>query len=150
MVLQLDWLLVEPEDPLSIDVGSVADIDTAAEELAVDKSTFSALQSGFSGQVAAFSYLLFILLYTPCVAAMGALVNEFGMKWARFAALWTFALAYGTATVVYQGATFAKHPMQSTAWIGFFMLALVIFFIWLKKKGQKAQQIIPGIKIITG
>jgi len=140
---------IAPEDPLSIDVGSVENIDTAAEELAVDKSTFSALQSGFSGQVAAFSYLLFILLYTPCVAAMGALVNEFGMKWARFAALWTFALAYGAATVVYQGATFAKHPLQSTVWIGFFMLALVVFFMWLKKKGQKAQQIIPGIKIIT-
>jgi ferrous iron transport protein B len=141
---------IAPDDPLSIDVGSVDNIDTAAQELAVDKSTFSALQSGFSGQVAAFSYLLFILLYTPCVAAMGALVNEFGIKWARFAALWTFALAYGTATVVYQGATFSEHPVQSMAWISFFMFALVIFYVWLKKKGLKAQQIIPGIKIITG
>ncbi|QIR14145.1 Fe(2+) transporter permease subunit FeoB [Shewanella aestuarii] len=141
---------IAPEDPLSIDIGNVENIDSAAEELAIDKSTFSALQKGFSGQVAAFSYLLFILLYTPCVAAMGALVNEFGVKWARFAALWTFGLAYGTATVVYQLATINQHPIQSVAWISFFVAALAIFYLWLKKQGRKAQQIIPGIKIITG
>jgi ferrous iron transport protein B len=140
---------IAPDDPLSISVGNVESIDVAAEEQGVDKSTFSALQAGFSGQLAAFSYLLFILLYTPCVAAMGALVNEFGVKWARFAALWTFALAYGTATVVYQGATFTEHPLQSSAWIGFFMMALVVFYFWLKRQGKKAQQIIPGIRIVT-
>jgi ferrous iron transport protein B len=140
---------IAPDDPLSMSVGHVESIDMAAEEQGVDKSTFSALQAGFSGQLAAFSYLLFILLYTPCVAAMGALVNEFGAKWARFAALWTFALAYGTATVVYQGATIAEHPMQSISWIGFFALALVMFYLWLKRQGKKAQQIIPGIRVLT-
>ncbi|WP_445945633.1 Fe(2+) transporter permease subunit FeoB [Shewanella sp.] len=140
---------IAPDDPLSISVGNVESIDAAAEEQGVDKSTFSALQAGFSGQLAAFSYLLFILLYTPCVAAMGALVNEFGVKWARFAALWTFALAYGTATVVYQGATFTEHPLQSTAWISFFTLALLVFYFWLKRQGKKAQQIIPGIRVVT-
>ncbi|MCL1143660.1 Fe(2+) transporter permease subunit FeoB [Shewanella gaetbuli] len=141
---------IAPEDPLSLDIGDVGNIDSAAEELDVDTSTFSALQSGFNGQAAAFAYLLFVLLYTPCVAAMGALVNEFGAKWARFAALWTFALAYGTATVAYQGATFNEHPVQSTAWISFFLIALFVFYKWLKKQGQKAQQIIPNVKVITG
>lgn len=140
---------IAPDDPLSMSVGHVESIDMAAEEQGVDKSTFSALQSGFSGQLAAFSYLLFILLYTPCVAAMGALVNEFGAKWARFAALWTFALAYGTATVVYQGATITEHPLQSISWIAFFGVALVMFYLWLKRQGKKAQQIIPGIRILT-
>ncbi|WOT04101.1 Fe(2+) transporter permease subunit FeoB [Shewanella youngdeokensis] len=138
------------EDPLSISVGDVSSVAAASEELEVDKSTFSALQAGFSGVTAAFAYLLFILLYTPCVAAMGALVNEFGGRWAAFAGLWTFGLAYGAATVFYQGATFAKHPLQSSLWIGFFTIALVMFYIWLKKKGKKTQMIIPGIKVITG
>ncbi len=80
---------------------------------------------------------------------MGALVNEFGSRWATFAATWTFALAYGSATVVYQGATFAEHPLQSTAWISFFVLALISFYMWLKRKGRKTQEIIPGIKIVT-
>ncbi|MFS1439196.1 Fe(2+) transporter permease subunit FeoB [Shewanella sp. 10N.286.48.A6] len=140
---------IAPEDPLSIDVGNVENLEEAAAELDVDRSTFSALQAGFTTKIAAFSYLLFILLYTPCVAAMGALVNEFGAKWARFAALWTFALAYGSATVVYQGANIAKHPVQSIGWISFFSIALVGFYFWIKKQGKKSQQIIPGIKIIT-
>lgn len=80
-------------------VGDLSSVETASAELEVDTSTFTALQAGFSGVTAAFSYLLFILLYTPCVAAMGALVGEFGGRWAAFAGVWTFALAYGTATV---------------------------------------------------
>ncbi|WP_299572051.1 Fe(2+) transporter permease subunit FeoB [uncultured Shewanella sp.] len=140
---------IAPEDPLSLDVGNVENIEEAAEEQGVDRSTFSALQAGFTTKVAAFSYLLFVLLYTPCVAAMGALVNEFGNKWARFAALWTFALAYGSATVVYQGANIAKHPVQSVSWISFFTIALVGYYMWLKKQGKKNQQIIPGVRVIT-
>ncbi|MGP1782690.1 hypothetical protein ACTTBJ_20980, partial [Shewanella frigidimarina] len=58
-------------------------------------------------------------------------------------------LAYGVATVFYQGATFAQHPLQSSLWIGFFVIALVVFYLWLKKKGKKTQTIIPGIKVIT-
>ncbi|MGK0407988.1 MAG: ferrous iron transport protein B [Shewanella psychromarinicola] len=140
---------IEPGDPLSIAIAGITDLDEAAMALSVDSSTFSALQTGFKSQIAAFSYLLFILLYTPCVAAMGALVHEFGTKWARFAAIWTFSLAYGSATVVYQGATFTQHPLQSASWIGFFVVALIWFYLWLNKKGRKAQQIIPGIRIIT-
>ena len=64
-------------------------------------------------------------------------------------AIWTFSLAYGSATVVYQGATFNQHPVQSASWISFFVMALVVFYFWLNKKGRKAQQIIPGIRIVT-
>lgn len=137
------------KDPLKLSVGDVSTTQAAAETLDVENTTFSALQSGFTTKIAAFSYLLFILLYTPCVAAMGALVNEFGSRWATFAATWTFALAYGSATVVYQGVTFSAHPLQSSLWIGFFLLALAWFYFWLKHKGKRTQQIIPGIRIIT-
>ncbi|MBE8168193.1 MAG: Fe(2+) transporter permease subunit FeoB [Shewanella sp.] len=140
---------IKIEDPLSLSVGEIEDLNAAAKKQGVDESTFSALQKGFVTQAAAFSYLLFVLLYTPCVAAMGALVNEFGAKWARFAALWTFGLAYGSGTVVYQALTFSSHPMQSVSWIGGFSIALYVFYRWLKKKGQQAQQIIPGIRIVT-
>ncbi|MCH1923404.1 Fe(2+) transporter permease subunit FeoB [Shewanella sp. C32] len=141
---------ISPDDPLSISVGHVEKLDEAAAEQGVSETTFGALQQGFAGQLSAFCYLLFILLYTPCVAAMGALVNEFGPRWAAFAATWTFALAYGSATVVYQGATFSEHPLQSTMWIGVFTVALIVFYQWLKRKGKRAQQIIPGIKVIAG
>ncbi|MFQ6370467.1 Fe(2+) transporter permease subunit FeoB [Shewanella sp. YIC-542] len=140
---------INPGDPLSLSVGHVDDLSEAAAEQGVQQTTFSALQAGFSGQLSAFTYLLFILLYTPCVAAMGALVNEFGPRWAGFAASWTLALAYGTSTVVYQAATFTQHPLLSASWIGFFVAALVGFYAWLKRKAKRTQQIIPGIKVIT-
>ncbi|MCL1077973.1 Fe(2+) transporter permease subunit FeoB [Parashewanella spongiae] len=140
---------IKIEDPLSLSVGEIKDLNAAAEEQGVDESTFSALQKGFVTQSAAFSYLLFVLLYTPCVAAMGALVNEFGAKWARFAALWTFGLAYGSGTVVYQALTFNSHPVQSLCWISGFLITLFVFYRWLKKKGKQAQQIIPGIRIVA-
>ncbi|KFZ38081.1 iron transporter FeoB [Shewanella mangrovi] len=141
---------IAPDDPLSLSVGHVEDLNVAAEEQGVNETTFGALQQGFPSQLSAFCYLLFILLYTPCVAAMGALVNEFGSRWASFAATWTFSLAYGSATVVYQAATFSQHPVSSTCWIGGFAIALAVFYQWLKRKGKRAQQIIPGIKVIAG
>ncbi|MCE9678234.1 Fe(2+) transporter permease subunit FeoB [Shewanella sp. AS1] len=140
---------IAPDDPLSMSVGDLSTVEAASEELDVDTSTFTALHAGFSGVVAAFAYLLFILLYTPCVAAMGALVGEFGTRWATFAATWTLALAYGSATVFYQAATFAEHPLQSSLWIGFFILALLGFYFWLKRKAVKSQTIIPVINIVT-
>lgn len=140
---------IAPDDPLSLSVGDISSVDTASAELEVEASTFSALQAGFSGIIAAFAYLLFILLYTPCVAAMGALVGEFGPRWATFAATWTFGLAYGSATVFYQAATFAAHPLQSSLWIGFFVLALICFYFWLKRKAPKSQTIIPVINVVT-
>ncbi len=141
---------IAPEDPMSMSVGDVSSVDTAAEEQGVDRSTFSALQSGFAGQLAAFSYLVFVLLYTPCVAAMGALVNEFGKGWAVFAATWTFGLAYGVATLVYQWGNVAAHPLQTLAWTTVILGALVAFYFYLKQKAKKTQQIIPGIRVITG
>ncbi len=140
---------IAPDDPLSISVGDVSTIEAASEELEVDATTFTALHAGFTGVVAAFSYLLFILLYTPCVAAMGALVGEFGARWARFAAIWTFALAYGSATVFYQAATFAEHPLQSSLWIAFFVGALIGFYLWLKRRGLKQQTMIPVVNVAT-
>ena len=140
---------IKLEDPLSIDVGDVTDLDQAAQEQEVDKTTYSAIQQGFGSEAAAFSYLLFILLYTPCVAALGALVSEFGAKWARFAAFWTLGLAYGSATICYQLLTIEEHPVQSVSWVAFFVIALYVFYIWLKKKGKKAQQIIPNVRIVA-
>ncbi|MBA6328655.1 hypothetical protein H4J46_12025 [Colwellia sp. MB02u-6] len=55
------------------------------------------MQAAFAGKIGAFFYLLFILLYTPCAAEMGAIKNEVGTRWAIFAALWSFTLAYLSA-----------------------------------------------------
>jgi ferrous iron transport protein B len=102
---------IDIADPLGINVGDVADLETAAEEQGVDLTIYSNIQKAFVSQEAAFAYLLFILLYAPCAAAMGAIVREVGMNWARFVAIWSTAIAYIVAVAYYQVVTFAAHPM---------------------------------------
>ena len=45
----------------------------------------------------ALAYLVFVLLYTPCVATLAALKVEFGRRWALFSALYQLAVAWGLA-----------------------------------------------------
>ncbi|WP_321437913.1 ferrous iron transport protein B [uncultured Bacteroides sp.] len=53
--------------------------------------------------VAAFSLMLFVLIYFPCIATLAAIKQESGSwKWAAFAALYTTALAWIIAFSFYQ------------------------------------------------
>ncbi|MCG3732499.1 Fe(2+) transporter permease subunit FeoB [Vibrio cincinnatiensis] len=126
-------------DPLGIEVGDLTDNEAIAEDQEVDASIFGNLQSYFVSSYAAFSYLIFILLYTPCVAAMGAYVREFGAKYARFIAVWTMGLAYGAAALFYQAAHFNDHPVSSGGWILGIVLTSVLVFHYMKRLGRKHQ-----------
>lgn len=124
-------------DPLGIEVGDLTDSSTVAEEQEVDASIFGNLNQYFVSGHAAFAYLIFILLYTPCVAAMGAYVREFGQKYARFIAVWTMGLAYGGAVLYYQTMHFTDHPIYSAAWIAGVILVSFATYRALKVAGQK-------------
>jgi len=98
-------------DPLGLNV------EVASSELEVETSAYAAMQHSFDGEAGAFAYLLFILLYAPCVAATAAIYRETNRGWTVFVLLWTTGLAYMTATIFYQAMTFAGHPADSLAWI---------------------------------
>jgi ferrous iron transport protein B len=104
-------------DPLDLNIGDVRDINVAAEEQEVAVGTFGAMVKRFDGKVGAFAYLLFVLMYFPCVAATGTVYRETNLQWTLFVAFWTTGLAYWSATMYYQVATFSRHPGSSTAWI---------------------------------
>ncbi|MEC6795834.1 Fe(2+) transporter permease subunit FeoB [Photobacterium sp. S4TG1] len=124
-------------DPLGIEVGSLENQTAVAEEQGVDQSVYGNIQSRFVSGAAAMSYLIFILLYTPCAAAMGAYVREFGKKFAGFIAGWTMLLAYTFASLFYQIADFAVHPASSSFWIAFFIVINVGIYFLLKRQGKK-------------
>ena len=124
-------------DPLGIEVGSLEDQTAVAEEQGVDQSVYGNIQSRFVSGAAAMSYLIFILLYTPCAAAMGAYVREFGKKFAGFIAGWTMLLAYTFASLFYQIADFALHPASSSFWIAFFIVINVGIYLLMKRQGKK-------------
>ena len=129
-------------DPLGIEVGDLTDSNAIAEEQAVDASIFGNLKHHFVTGHAAFAYLIFILLYTPCVAAMGAYVREFGMKYARFIAIWTMGLAYGSATLYYQASHFMQQPVKSSLWIGVIVITSLLIYQTLKIRGRKLQSLL--------
>ncbi|MBK8908571.1 MAG: Fe(2+) transporter permease subunit FeoB [Rhodospirillales bacterium] len=111
-------------DPLGLGIGDTSTTDVAAAEQAVAAGTFGAMASRFDGTIGAFAYLLAVLLYMPCVAAVAAIYRETGGAWTTFAVLWTTGLAYGAAVAAYQIGTFGRHPAFSSAWI----LAIVLVF----------------------
>ncbi len=126
-------------DPLGLNIGAVGDINTAASEQAVNMGTFAAMQHSFDGKSGAFAYLLFILLYAPCIAATAAIYRETNRNWTLFVVFWTTGIAYMTATIFYQTMTYSQHPEYSLVWITGLLLAfaLILFGLWLLGKSQE-------------
>jgi ferrous iron transport protein B len=61
---------------------------------------------GFTTPLISFSFMVFCLLYIPCVAAFATLKKEFGSwKWAIGQAVFTTGVAYLMAFIVFQGGT---------------------------------------------
>ncbi|GAB6141871.1 Fe(2+) transporter permease subunit FeoB [Methylosoma difficile] len=132
-------------DPLGLNIGEVNNLDDAASQQEVHTATYLAMRQSFDGQAGAFAYLLFILLYAPCVAATAAILRETNLNWTIFVVLWTTGLAFMTATLYYQSATYSAHPQYSTLWIGGLVSAflMVLLGLWLSGK-QQAQTTFEG------
>ena len=124
-------------DPLGLDVGTIDDAGEAAEEQGVHLSTYDVMRAQFGSQAAAFAYLLFILLYIPCVAAMGAVRREAGRSWMWLVAGWSTYMAYLVATGYYQLATFSANPAGATGWLVMLALSFAGVVFVLRKAGQK-------------
>lgn len=77
----------------------------------------------FGSASAAYSYLIFVLLYIPCISVMGAIARESSRGWMGFSVLWGLNIAYSLATVYYQTVNFTQHPQYSLVCI----LAVVLF-----------------------
>ncbi len=136
-------------DPLGL--SSVADVENtkaAAEANDVDVSTFGAMHKRFDGKIGAFAYLLFILLYFPCVAATGAMFRETGAKWTMLGVSWSTGLAYASAVIFYQMATIAKHPLQSVLWVAGLLFILSSTIYIFKQVGNRPRRL-PGTAIKT-
>ena len=68
-----------------------------------ETSTLSARIAETISPLAAISYMLFVLIYFPCVATLAAIKQESGKwRWAIFTAIYTTALAWMVSFAVYQ------------------------------------------------
>jgi ferrous iron transport protein B len=127
-------------DPMGLSVGTVEDPQAAAAEQGVDERTYDAMVARFDGQAGAFAYLLFVLLYLPCVAATAAIYRETGRNWAIFVGCWTTGLAFMAATIFYQLARFSEHPASSAAWI-LGLLGVFALVVWRMRAWSQQEDI---------
>ena len=68
---------------------------------AASSTVFAAMSVNFT-TASAFSFLVFILLYSPCVAALSTMNRELGSsKWTAFAITFQIAFAYIVSTIAY-------------------------------------------------
>jgi len=136
-------------DPLGIVIGDVSDKAAIAEEQDVELATLSNMAKLFVTPFAAFTYLVFILLYAPCVAVVGAMVREAGWKWAGLVFTWSTTLAYFVSSTIYQLGTFSEHPLFSILFILSSSAVMGLFILNLKKVGSRATQenLIPVVQI---
>jgi ferrous iron transport protein B len=78
-------------------------VDVFPAETQVEDTMLSSALRQFFTPLSALAFLVFVLMYIPCIATLGALRGEFGWRWAWFAALWQTGGAWLLATIVYQG-----------------------------------------------
>ncbi len=84
-----------------------ADDETVADDTADNTRKYEILRQKMTADgvtpLIAFSYLLFVLIYFPCIATIAAIKSETGSwRWAAFAACYTTVLAWIVSACVYQ------------------------------------------------
>ena len=137
-------------DPLGLNFETSGEIDELAATQEVKVSTLTLMPQLFAGSIGAFSYLLFVLLYVPCVATIAAIHKEAGKFWAIFSTLWNTTIAYVAAVCTFQIGTFAQHPASSMGWIlAMIALAAVAYYFLIRQARREAQNsnLIPAINI---
>lgn len=96
-----------------------------AEPPEVTQGVYGVMSHYFAGKLGAFAYLLFILLYFPCISTMAVMQREIGRGWAYFSMAWSTGIAYAVATLFYQTGTFSQHPLTTMVW--YLIVATVLF-----------------------
>lgn len=83
------------------------DDESVADDSAADTQKYTILRQKMTADgitpLIAYSYLLFVLIYFPCIATIAAIKGETGSwRWALFAAFYTTALAWIISALFYQ------------------------------------------------
>jgi ferrous iron transport protein B len=134
-------------DPLGLSVGNVSDTNNAAEEQEVNVHTFGSMVRLFGSQSAAFAYLLFVLLYFPCSAAIAAVYRETNWAWTGFIGFWTTFLAYFASTLFYQVLNFTNQPSYAALVIGLDLCVFGSIVLLLKVMSHRSRT--PRLPAVT-
>lgn len=135
-------------DPLGINTGDLSDATEAAEAQGVSTDSYRTMSTLFPSAWAAFCYLVFILLYAPCVATIGVMQKEAGNGWLQFSVMWSLLLSYWLASNLWQLSSVLSTPIYSLGWLVGSTIVLIGSYqlIVNRVRKQYADQI-PAINI---
>ena len=106
----------------------------------MNSTAYGMMYQKFGGKKAAFAYLLFILLYFPCVSTMAVIRREVGKYWALFSTLWSTGLAYALSVLCYQWLTVVDHVQLTLIWSAILLTSLAAVIIILRQYALRDQQ----------
>ncbi len=144
------WLALKtiPQNILALKSALWNPILASAAGGSVDEGVMGQMYHRFGGTIPAFAYLLFVLLYFPCVSTTAAISREIGKGWACFSILWTTFIAYGVAVFFYQAMTWSEHRFISLLWMisisGLYLITfLLLRYFSRKEEGLSTSSLSP-------
>lgn len=114
----LDALRTVPEQITRLGQAVIHPMTAGMPDAGLSQAVYGVMYRRFDGKIGAYAYLLFILLYIPCVSTMAVIRQEASRKLMWFSILWSFTIAYAGAVLFYQAATIYRHPQQTLFWAG--------------------------------
>jgi ferrous iron transport protein B len=124
-------------DPLGFS-GAAEDV-TEGEEKEANEATINGLKKHFTkGFHQAFAFLLFVLLYVPCIAATGTVFREVGKGYGIVFVAYLTTIGWSVATIYH--AVMVSH---SSLWfsIGAGTLTVMFGFFWVSGKKHRVEMI---------
>ena len=107
------------------------DSETISEEIGANATVYKHLAANFT-IFSAFAYLLFVLMYFPCLAVVGAARQEMGGFYASVMTLYSTVMAWAVATLFYQ-----VTEGHNFIFIGLALAILASIYFVLKALGEK-------------
>lgn len=117
-------------DPLGI---AAAQEDVSGEQ----PGSYLAMQQLFPSAWGAFCYLVFILLYAPCVATIGVMQKEAGQVWLGFSVVWSLLLSYWLATGLWHISQLTTTPLSASLWLVISTLLLYGIFKFIVSRMKR-------------
>lgn len=106
------------------------------QDLGATSNVYGIMQQYFAGQIGAFAYLLFVLLYIPCISTIAVIRQEATRKIMWLSVSWSLLIAYSTASIFYQVATFTAHPVTTIYSVSIILILLSLFIAGMYYKGR--------------
>lgn len=111
-------------------------IEVSRNDYNINNNVIGIIVVRFGSILSAYSYLIFVLLYVPCISVLSTIARETNLNWMTFSILWGLNVAYSVSALFYQIATLSQHIQYSFLVMGIiiiFNLLLIILLRYLRK-----------------